>query len=169
MSAGVVSGAVALLLETNPALTPNAIKAILQFTALPVMDDTGQPYDVLTQGVGALNVEGALRLATAVNPKAPVGTWWLTAGVTPSTTTDGETLGWSQLVIWGSDIASGDGIYYNREAWAHNIVWGGLRAHWAENLVHGSNIVWGGNLVKLRAARDLDLDGNNIVWGVRKR
>ena len=33
MAAPVVSGTVALMLEANPSLTPNAVKAILQYTA----------------------------------------------------------------------------------------------------------------------------------------
>ena len=33
MAAPVVSGTVALMLEANPKLTPNAVKAILQYTA----------------------------------------------------------------------------------------------------------------------------------------
>ena len=33
MAAPVVTGAIALMLEANPALTPNAVKAILEFTA----------------------------------------------------------------------------------------------------------------------------------------
>jgi subtilisin family serine protease len=33
MSTPVVAGAVALMLQANPALTPNLVKAVLQFTA----------------------------------------------------------------------------------------------------------------------------------------
>ena len=51
MSAGVVSGAVALMIEAHRtrypgvAMTPNAVKAVLQYTALPIAR-----YDALTQG-----------------------------------------------------------------------------------------------------------------------
>ncbi|MDE3153552.1 MAG: S8 family peptidase, partial [Acidobacteriota bacterium] len=57
MSAGVTTGVVALMLQAHqqvepnaPPLTPNIVKAILQFTASSLNDDTGTPYDVLTQG-----------------------------------------------------------------------------------------------------------------------
>ena len=51
MSAGVTTGVVALLKEqAGASLTPNLAKAILQFTAIPLKDDEGKAYDLLTQG-----------------------------------------------------------------------------------------------------------------------
>ena len=58
MAAPVVAGTVALMLQANPALTPNAVKAILQYTAQQYPG-----YDALTQGAGFLNAVGAVRLA----------------------------------------------------------------------------------------------------------
>src|SRR5207244_3218534 len=62
MGAGVATGVVALVLEANrssdllphdhPPLTPNTVKAILEYTAIPVTK--GSP-DVLTQGAGQIN------------------------------------------------------------------------------------------------------------------
>ncbi len=47
MAAPVVAGTVALMLQANPTLTPNAVKAILQYTA-----QVYPGYDALTQGAG---------------------------------------------------------------------------------------------------------------------
>ena len=58
MAAPVVAGTVALMLEANPALTPNMVKAILQFTA-----QVYRGYNYLTQGAGFLNTLGAVRLS----------------------------------------------------------------------------------------------------------
>ena len=58
MSAPVVTGTIALMLQANPALTPVVVKAILQYTAQPYAG-----YDVLTQGAGFLNARGAIELA----------------------------------------------------------------------------------------------------------
>src|SRR4029077_9028687 len=58
MAAPVVAGTVALMIQANPNLTPNAVKAILQYTAQQYPG-----YDGLTQGAGFLNVVGAIRLA----------------------------------------------------------------------------------------------------------
>ncbi|HEY9231687.1 MAG TPA: S8 family peptidase, partial [Blastocatellia bacterium] len=54
----VVAGAVALLLQKNPGLTPPLVKAILQYTAQQVAN-----ANLVQQGAGLLNVEGAARLA----------------------------------------------------------------------------------------------------------
>jgi serine protease AprX len=74
MAAAVTSGVVALVLEANEtavngsqaALTPNAVKAVLQYTALTMRDASGVVYDRMTQGAGALNADGALQLARAI-------------------------------------------------------------------------------------------------------
>ena len=50
MAAPVVSGTIALMLQANPDLTPDQVKAILQFTAQPYA-----AYDILTQGAGFLD------------------------------------------------------------------------------------------------------------------
>ena len=49
MAAPVVTGTVALMMQANPALTPNLVKAILQYTA-----EHKSRYDALTQGGGFL-------------------------------------------------------------------------------------------------------------------
>ena len=58
MAAPVVAGTVALMLQANPSLTPNLVKAILQYTA-----QAYPGYNALTQGAGFLNTLGAVRLA----------------------------------------------------------------------------------------------------------
>src|SRR5438034_9755618 len=83
MSTPVVSGTVALMPEANPSLTPNAVKAILQYTAQTYAD-----YDPLTEGAGFLNAKGAVDLARYfANP---------TKGSYPSTS------GWSDRVTLGN-------------------------------------------------------------------
>src|SRR5205814_235747 len=58
MSAAVVAGTAALMLEANPTLTPNLIKAILEYTS-----EHRSGYAALEQGAGFLNAFGAVRLA----------------------------------------------------------------------------------------------------------
>jgi serine protease AprX len=58
MAAPHVTGAVALLLEADPALTPSEIKSILQSTSVPVR---GAGPD--EQGAGVIDVAAALARA----------------------------------------------------------------------------------------------------------
>src|SRR6185503_5033098 len=66
MAAPVVSGTVALMLQANPKLTPNLIKAILQYTAQQYPG-----YNSLRQGAGFLNTLGAVRLAMFYKTNKP--------------------------------------------------------------------------------------------------
>ncbi|HEY0003647.1 MAG TPA: S8 family serine peptidase, partial [Pyrinomonadaceae bacterium] len=58
MATPVAAGAAALLLQANPSLTPNLIKAILMYTAQPLAG-----FNMFEQGAGQINIEGAVRLA----------------------------------------------------------------------------------------------------------
>src|SRR5258708_14093535 len=96
MATGVTSGVVAVVLDAAsaahpnaPALTPGAIKAILEYTALP-LSEAGVPYDALTQGTGGLNSAGAIVLAQSIDPSAPVCTPCQIVPVTLATTIGGE-------------------------------------------------------------------------------
>jgi serine protease AprX len=142
MAAPQVSGAVALMLQANPRLTPNLVKAILQYTA--TSDDD---YSALQQGGGFLDALGAVRLSRFYATNRP-------GSRIPVERT------WSQHIIWGNHEIAGGYINPLASAWAENIVWG--TASWdAENIVWGTlcdrcdNIVWG----------TADATGENIVWG----
>jgi len=58
MAAPVVAATVALMLEANPTLQPDAVKAILQASA-----ETKAAYGVMAQGAGFLNARAAVELA----------------------------------------------------------------------------------------------------------
>ena len=71
MATAVTTGSVALLLEANraanyypahPSLTPNAVKAVLQYTSVGIHDDAGLEYNLLRKGAGSLNAKGAIDL-----------------------------------------------------------------------------------------------------------
>jgi serine protease AprX len=156
MSAPVVSGIVAAMLDANRGthpgqqLTPNAVKAILQYTAISLADE-----DVLSQGAGAVNAMGAIALAAAVDPGVPSGAWWLSTPVNPWTTIDGTQYMWVQRVVWGDRVVWGNQVYYNDPAWALRVVWGD-RVIWGNRVVWGNSTVWDGNQV---------IWGNRVVWG----
>ena len=73
------------VLQANRGLTPNTVKAILEYSSIPVLDDAGKRFDALSQGAGQIEVAGAVALARSINPQAPVGSSWLSTSVVPST------------------------------------------------------------------------------------
>jgi serine protease AprX len=161
MAAAVASGAAALVIEASrsthplaPPLSPNAIKAILQFTATPVGFAQSPPPDALVQGAGALNVPAALDLARAIDPSQPVGSDWLFGSVSPYSTYDGVLLPWSGEISWGNISLTGSLLDLNRDAWSPSLPWGNATT-WTADIIPGNNIVWGSNIPW----------SSNIVWG----
>ncbi len=168
MAAAVATGVVALELDANThqataPLTPNAAKAILEYTSIKLAN-----ADALTQGAGQVNAAGATDLAGAVNTAAVAGSWWLTGGVDGSSTIGGQSYDWSDNIIWGTSLFSGKFIYSNGLMWDDNIVWGtGLVR--GQKLVAGKagdNIIWGtGISLEQRNIVFGKADDDNIVWG----
>jgi len=117
-AAPVVAGTVALMLQANPALTPNAVKAALQFTA-----QTYAGYDPLTQGVGFLNAQGAVELANFL--------------AAPSIVTYPVDTMWSRQLLWGNHIVNGGRLAADANAWQSGTAWGATRS------ASGQPIAWG--------------------------
>ena len=104
-AAPVVAGTVALMLQANPSLTPNAVKAILQYTA-----EMYSGHSYLAQGAGFLNARGAVDLALAFNT-AP-------AARAPSLPE------WSGQLLWGNQQVHGGDLIATGNAWATGVEWG---------------------------------------------
>ncbi len=145
MAAPVVSGTIAAMLQANPSLTPNAVKAILQYTAQPYPG-----YDALTEGAGFLNAVGAIRLAR----------FYATAQAGQTVPTQQM---WGRQLIWGNHRLSGGILDPAGNAFALGTTWGAATTMAGDNIVWGTacgggdcdNIVWG----------TAGGDGDNIVWG----
>jgi serine protease AprX len=147
MAAPVVAGTVALMLQANPALTPNAVKAILQYTA-----EERSGVDALTQGGGFLNAIGAVRLSRFF------------ATARPEDRVPIESL-WSGTITWGNRRVSDGLLRPSANAFSLTTTWGAVRTSSNETVVLGTdcvggdcdNIVWGTDCV--------GADCDNIVWG----
>jgi serine protease AprX len=166
MAAPVVSGTVALMLQANPNLTPNLVKAILMYTA---QEYPG--YNSLRQGSGFLNSLGAVRLSkfyasNAAGSRMPVQSVW------------------SKKILWGNHRISGGYINPKANAWGNSVVWGAARALNGDNIIWGTecgdscdniiwgtvdvgldNIIWGTNFVEDNIIWGTEFDGDNIIWG----
>jgi serine protease AprX len=144
MAAPVVTGTVALMFQANPNLTPNLVKAILQYTAQQY-----EGYNALRQGAGFLNTFGAVKLSKFyANNRA--GERMPIQGV------------WSQQILWGNHRITGGYLNPRGNAWSSGTIWGAAKGLSADNIVWGTecgdgcdNIVWGTH----------DANGDNIVWG----
>ena len=115
MAAAVATGAAALVIEASrlanprgPAITPNAVKAILQYTATVLRDDTGAPCDVLTQGAGGVNPAGAVGLASSINTGTPLGSPWLASSPVTYTSFGAVAEPWAQNIVWSGNIVWGN-------------------------------------------------------------
>jgi serine protease AprX len=157
MGAAVTSGVIALVLEASsahagdPPLTPNSVKAIVEYTAIPT-----SRADFLTEGAGQINAAGAVALASRINTNAKPGDWWLTIGIDPVSTIGNRSYRWAQIIIWGTNVLGGDLVYRNLMIWSRNIIWG-------TNVIGdaNANILWGARKNILWAtARD-----RNSQWG----
>jgi hypothetical protein len=145
MAAPVVAGTVAMMFQANPNLTPNLVKAILQYTAQQYPG-----YNSLRQGAGFLNTLGAVRLASfykdnkagARMPVQPV---------------------WSRQIIWGNHRVKGGYLNPKANAWALSTLWGAAQTFDFDNIIWGTdcpdvscdNIIWG----------TVDALFDNIIWG----
>jgi serine protease AprX len=134
MAAPVVTGTIALMLEANPSLTPNAVKAILEYTS------QDRAEGALAEGAGLLNAQGALRMARFFDdPASAIGA--------PGDTIESEWIPWSRHLLWGNALIGGGVPLPGRNAWNRDVVWG------AAATADGTPVVWGARA-----------DEDNIVW-----
>ena len=146
VSASVVSGTVALMLQANPSLTPNAVKAILQYTS-----EAYRAYDPLTEGAGFVNAKGAVELARYL--------------VDASTSEYPDASRWGGTLIWGNLLVKGGRLTPDANAWSAGVTWGADRSE------DGQQISWGtrcGSESCGATASKWQVDGgsaSNVVWG----
>jgi serine protease AprX len=157
MAAPVATGTVALMLQANPALTPSAVKAILEFTA-----EAHAEYDPLTQGAGFLNASGAVSLARYF--------------ANPTSTTYPTDASWAGHIMWANHLLSGGRVMPGVNAWATSTGWGsdqgsdGQAIVWGDAWSNGSayeNVVWGSTCggADCPPGTWYTSDGDTIVWG----
>src|SRR5262252_6917926 len=139
MASPAAAGAVALLLQQNPALTPDQVKARLMKTAYKTFPSsttatdptTGQTYtsyyDLFTVGAGYMDLGAAL----ANNDLAPVT---IGSALSPTAVYDAAT--GTVTVSNGNSTVAGSSV-----VWGTSVVW-------------GSSVVWGTNVA-----------GSSVVWG----
>lgn len=164
MAAGVVTGAVADLLQAQPNLTPDQVKALLMKTASKTFPQSSVAtdvttgltytsyYDVFTRGAGYLDLGAALQSKDTPAP-GPA----LSPVVTYNSMTDKPYLvferaslwnhsgplrdpAWAPKSVWGiEDVDSDRSLWSDSSAWAARTIWGTAntnaeRSIWSESM-----------------------------------
>ena len=162
MSTPVVSGAVALMLQKDPALSPDTVKARLMKTAtktFPTSSTATDPvtgityvsqYDLFTVGAGYLDVWAAMNSKEVA--KLPA----LSPAVKYDTTTKQVYFVKDTSALWGSSAAWGSSAVWGSYAFT-----GATSATWGSSAVWGSSALWGSSAAWGSSA----LWGSSAAWG----
>ncbi|MGA7908257.1 MAG: S8 family serine peptidase, partial [Candidatus Sulfotelmatobacter sp.] len=182
MATPAAAGAVTLLLQQNPSLTPDQVKARLMKTAyknFPTSSTATDPttgqtftsyYDLFTVGAGYLDVDAALdnndlapaSVGSALSPTAAYNS--STGKVTVSngnSSISSNSVVWGSSIVWGSSVVWGTNVSGNSVVWGTSVVWGssvtsGFSVVWGTSTDSASSVVWGASL----------LDGNGAFSDV---
>jgi serine protease AprX len=154
MATPIVSAAAALMIQKDPTLTPDTVKARMMKTAWKgyvsnswAYDVWGNgyfsQYDVFTIGAGYLDVDQALGSTDVASGGAASPAVIYNSSTRQVTLLNGSSITWGASIIWGSSII-----------WGDSIVWG-ANAVISDSIIWGSSIVWG----------DQSCTAFSIIWG----
>jgi len=152
MAAPIVTGAAAMLIDQNSAITPDQVKAKLMRTAwrgfpatmtITVTNPAGtfvENADIFSIGAGQVDIWAAYNDTTMPSGSAasPVATF---SSRSSTVKLQLNSVGASN-VIWGST-----------SPFATNVIWGSNVS--GTNVIWGSNVIWGANTIL----------GANVIWG----
>jgi serine protease AprX len=165
MATPVVSATAALMLQQNPNLTPDTIKARLMKTAsknFPAVSTaydptTGQSYtdtyDMFTVGAGYLDIAAALGshdsvFLSAASPQMNYNQSQQTAYLVPNLLSTWWLIStWNPSVVWGSTVlkpgsAGTSAVWDSAVAWGTSGQWGTAVA-WGTSGTSGTAVAWG--------------------------
>jgi serine protease AprX len=171
MATPVVAGAAALLIQKNPNLTPDQVKARLMKTAGKILPQHSvavdsisllsfaNEADIFTVGAGYLDINAALGSTDLVTMPA------LSPTVVYNATTKHVTVvrsAWGDSVVWGDSAIWGSGIFLAALDDGFSVVWGDSTVVWsADDSGGGFSVVWGDTVslsMVLTALSDGDSD-----------
>ena len=177
MATPVVSAAAALLIQKDPKLTPDQVKARLMTTAFKTLPpyttvvDSGATYimqaDVFTVGAGYLDMQAALSdtsLAT-LSAKSPTTAYDDVTGnvyfVADSSALWGSSAMWGSFRVWGKDaFVGGNSVVGGSSAlWGSSAMWGSFRAK-GFSALWGSSAMWGSLRAKTASASSVSIQGD---------
>jgi serine protease AprX len=170
MATPVVSGAAALMLQKQPNLTPDQVKARLMKTATKVFPLYTTSYgklnhsafnmqsDVFTVGSGYLDINAALNSTDLVTlPALSPSAVYNAVGRNVSVVLN-YALTWGDAMTWGEAITWGNSVFINGTA----LIWGDAMT-WGDITTTGFALIWGESVttvsgITAMAADDGDQD-----------
>ncbi len=179
MATPVVSGAVALLLQQYPTLTPDQVKARLMKTAQKISTPYVTAYDrwtfapfnmqsdVFEVGAGYLDIQAALYNHDVTSLPA------VSAKALYNSSTHQVSIVRDLSVVWGSSVVWGDSLVYGTNVIA-GVTGAGLSVLWGSSAIWGMDdggggfsVVWGDSLILPTSIQALDSgDGDySVIWG----
>jgi serine protease AprX len=172
MATPVVSGAVALLLQQNSALTPDQVKARLMKTAYKTFPTSSVAYvphlsenftdfyDLFSVGSGLLNMQTAVS-NTDLAPAAVGAALSPSVVYNPSTgvvsLVEGNGSVASTSVVWGSSVVWGTSVVWGATVSGSSVVWG-ASLPWNTNSLSAFSVVWG-------SSTGTGTQATSVVWG----
>ena len=160
-STAVVSGAVALLLEAEPWLTPDLVKCKLISTARTATDANGAPvYSAFQQGAGMVDAEAAVAgnhyecANQSLDIDADIfGTAHFQGRARQNDAGEFYVPGMNGRV-WDGNYEAGDGhVWGDGLIWNDGLIWGdGLI--WNDGLIWGDGLIWNDGLIW----------GDGLIW-----
>jgi serine protease AprX len=169
MAAPMVSGAVALMLEKDPNLTPDQVKARIMksaYKAFPTRHTYrdmvsgllfDSQYDIFTIGAGYLDISAAL--ASSELPTLPA----LSPKIQYNSATDQTAMLYAEGVLWGSGVLWGTGV-----VWGNGVIWGeAIQWDGGEREINGTAVIWGTGVIwgeTTSLARGV-IWGAGVIWG----
>jgi serine protease AprX len=167
MAAGVVSGAVADLLQAHPTLTPDQVKARLMKSASKKFPQTSvayepttgesftSQYDLFTVGAGYLDLNAALASTDTASGTA------MSPAATYNTATGNVTLSSDRSAVWGTSSAWSGATVYG----ANQFVGSGAAFSGSNALMGGASGIWGTSIIWGSAGAFSAIWSDSIIWG----
>ncbi len=167
MATPVVSGAAALLLQQNPGMTPDQVKARLMKTAwkgssqyTTASDNRGNLYtlqhDIFAIGAGFVDVSAALSntdlapdtLGCAKSPRVSYDPLTRTVSLVYDPTSIWNTaVVWGTSMVWGTSVLNGTTLQGYAVVWGDSMVWG-TSTDQGFGVVWGTSVVWGSSTLQ---------------------
>jgi serine protease AprX len=162
MATPVVAAAAALMIQHDPLLTPDTVKARMMKTSWKGYPATSwahdlhgfsyfAQYDIFTIGAGYLDVDAALHNVdvadgSAASPTARFDPQTHTARLT-NTSVSGGSVVWGDSVVWSDSVVWGDDtLDSSADILGNSVVWGDTTLA-ANSVVWSDSVTWGDGII----------------------